>query len=69
MWNYQLSSFVHPVACRPFPAALPASPETLHLRLRQMPQLGFHDRIQRRFVREKVPEQSATMPEPVESCV
>jgi hypothetical protein len=50
-----LSSFAHPWACRPFPAALPASPDTLRLRLRHMPQLVFQDRIERGFIREKVP--------------
>jgi hypothetical protein len=50
-----LGSFIHPLASRPFPAALPASPNTLRLRFRHMPQLVFQDRIQRRFVREKIP--------------
>jgi len=60
--------FVHPLACRPFPAALPAASDALRLRGRQMPQLVFQDRIQGRCVREKLPEQPETMPYLVESC-
>ena len=61
--------FVHPLACRPFPAALPAASDALRLRGRQMPQLVFQDRIQRRFLREKVPKQPETMPYFVESLM
>ena len=64
-----LSSFVHPLAYRPFSATLPASPDALRLRFRHMPQLVFQDRIERGFVREKVPEQFKTMPYLVESCM
>jgi hypothetical protein len=61
--------FVYPGACRPFSAALPASSDALRLRFRQMTQLVFQHRIQRGFVREKVPEQPETMPYLVESCM